>query len=195
MQSGRPPRSSISPRDIKKLTGISRSSVRRVVGLDDLKDRVCTCWASLDQQLISKAVDQWQSQLKAVVQVHGGRTLNSCYKFTEGTLNSCYKFTEGTLNSCYKFTEGTLNSCYKFTEGTLNTCYKFTEGTLNSCYKFTEGAHWTAVTSSRRAHWTVVTSSRTTHRTVVHLAVCCCMLLLLGYRHNHALLLCFAIVI
>ena len=173
MQSGRPPRSSISPRDIKKLTGISRSSVRRVVGLDDLKDRVCTCWASLDQQLISKAVDQWQSQLKAVVQVHGGRTLNSCYKFTEGT----------------------LNSCYKFTEGTLNTCYKFTEGTLNSCYKFTEGAHWTAVTSSRRAHWTVVTSSRTTHRTVVHLAVCCCMLLLLGYRHNHALLLCFAIVI
>jgi len=47
------PESSKSPRDIEKLTGISRSSVRRVVGLDDLKDRMCTCWASLNQQLIS----------------------------------------------------------------------------------------------------------------------------------------------
>ena len=54
------PRSSKSPRDIEKLTGISHSSVRRVVGLDDLKDRMCTCWTSLDQQLISKAVDQWR---------------------------------------------------------------------------------------------------------------------------------------
>ena len=52
------PGSSKSPRDIEKLTGISRSSVRRVVGLDDLKDIMCTCWASLDQQLICKAVDQ-----------------------------------------------------------------------------------------------------------------------------------------
>jgi len=51
------PESSKSPRDIEKLTGISRSSVQRIVGLDDLKDRVCTCWASLNQ-LISKAVDQ-----------------------------------------------------------------------------------------------------------------------------------------
>jgi len=66
------PGSSKSPRDIKKLTGISRSSVRRIVGLDDLKDRVCTCWASLDQQFIAKAVDQWRPRLKAVVQVHGG---------------------------------------------------------------------------------------------------------------------------
>jgi len=67
------PESNKSPRDIEKLTGISRSSVRRVVGLDDLKERMCTCWSSLDQQLISKAVDQWRLQLnlKAVVQVHG----------------------------------------------------------------------------------------------------------------------------
>jgi len=42
-----------------------------IVGLDDLKDRVCNCWARLDQQLISKAVDQWRPRLKAVVQVHG----------------------------------------------------------------------------------------------------------------------------
>ena len=40
--------SSKSPRDIEKLTGISHSSVRQVVHLDDLKDRMCTCWASLD---------------------------------------------------------------------------------------------------------------------------------------------------
>ena len=30
-----------------------------IVGLEDLKDRVRTCWASLDQQLINKATDQW----------------------------------------------------------------------------------------------------------------------------------------
>ena len=28
-----------------------------IVGLEDLKDRVRTCWASLDQQLINKAID------------------------------------------------------------------------------------------------------------------------------------------
>jgi len=33
-----------------------------------------TCWANLDQQIISKAVDQWRPRLKAVVQVHGGHT-------------------------------------------------------------------------------------------------------------------------
>jgi len=47
------------------------------VGLENLKDRVHTCWASLDQQLINKATDQWRPRLKTVV------------KFTEGTLNSC----------------------------------------------------------------------------------------------------------
>jgi len=31
-----------------------------IVGLYDLKDRVCNFWASLDQQLISKAVVQWR---------------------------------------------------------------------------------------------------------------------------------------
>ena len=66
------PGSSKSPIDIKKLTGISRSSVRLFVDLDDLKDRVCTCCARLDQQLISKAVDQWRPRLKAVVQDHEG---------------------------------------------------------------------------------------------------------------------------
>jgi len=66
------PGSSKSPIDIEKLTGISRSSVRLFVDLDDLKDRVCTCCARLDQQLISKAVDQWRPRLKAVVQDHEG---------------------------------------------------------------------------------------------------------------------------
>ena len=45
------PWSSKGPTYVEKLTGISRSSVRRIVGLDVLKDRVCiTCWASLDQR-------------------------------------------------------------------------------------------------------------------------------------------------
>jgi len=41
-----------------------------IVGLQDLKDRVRTCWASLDQQLINKAIDQWRPRLKTVVKVH-----------------------------------------------------------------------------------------------------------------------------
>jgi len=45
-----------------------------IVGLEDLKDRVHTCWASLDQQLINKAIDQWQPRLKTVVKVHGWHT-------------------------------------------------------------------------------------------------------------------------
>ena len=43
-----------------------------IVGLGDLKDRVLTCWTSLDQQLINKAIDQWRLRLKTVVKVHGG---------------------------------------------------------------------------------------------------------------------------
>jgi len=43
-----------------------------IVGLKYLKDRVRTCWASLDQQLINKAIDQWRPRLKTVVKVHGG---------------------------------------------------------------------------------------------------------------------------
>jgi len=38
-----------------------------IVGLEDLN-----CWASLDQQLINKAIDQWRPRLKTVVKVHGG---------------------------------------------------------------------------------------------------------------------------
>jgi len=41
-----------------------------IVGLEDLKDRVRTCWASLDQQLINKANNPWRQRLKTVV--HGG---------------------------------------------------------------------------------------------------------------------------
>ena len=48
-----------------------------IVGLEDLKDKVRTCWASLDQQLINKAIDPWRQTLKPVVKVHEG-TLNSC---------------------------------------------------------------------------------------------------------------------
>ena len=40
----------------------------------DLKDRVRTCWESLDQQIINKSIDQWRDRLKAVVRVNGGHT-------------------------------------------------------------------------------------------------------------------------
>jgi len=43
-----------------------------IVGLEDLKERARTCWASLDQQLINKAIDPWRQTLKTVVKVHGG---------------------------------------------------------------------------------------------------------------------------
>jgi len=43
-----------------------------ISNLDDLKDRVRTCWESLDQQIINKSIDQWRDRLKAVVRVNGG---------------------------------------------------------------------------------------------------------------------------
>jgi len=43
-----------------------------IVSLVDLKNRVRTCWASLDQQFINKAVDQWRPRLQAVIRAHGG---------------------------------------------------------------------------------------------------------------------------
>ena len=43
-----------------------------IVSLNDLKDRVRTCWDKLDQEMVSKAIDQCWPRLQAVVQVHGG---------------------------------------------------------------------------------------------------------------------------
>ena len=43
-----------------------------IVGLEDFKDRVRTCCASLNQQLINKGIDQWRPRLKIVVKVHAG---------------------------------------------------------------------------------------------------------------------------
>ena len=36
------------------------------------KDKMRTCWESLDQQIINKSIDQWRDRLKAVVRVNGG---------------------------------------------------------------------------------------------------------------------------
>ena len=58
-----------------------------VVGLDDFKNRVCTCLASLDQ-LISKAVDHWRPRLKAGVQVYG--PLNSSFLDCLVVVSCCY---------------------------------------------------------------------------------------------------------
>jgi len=56
--------------------GALQQSVYRIPisNLDDLKDRVRTCWESLDQQIINKSIDQWRDRLKAVVRVNGGHT-------------------------------------------------------------------------------------------------------------------------
>jgi len=43
-----------------------------ISNLDDLKDRVHTCWESLDQQIINKSIDHWRDKLKAVIRVNGG---------------------------------------------------------------------------------------------------------------------------
>ena len=41
-----------------------------VSNLNDLEDRVRTCWESLDQQIIKKSIDQWRDRLK----VNGGHS-------------------------------------------------------------------------------------------------------------------------
>jgi len=58
-----------------------------IMGLEDLKDRVRTCWASLDQQLINKAIYRWRLRLKTVAKVHGG-TLNSLSKTAKTLYNN-----------------------------------------------------------------------------------------------------------
>ena len=45
-----------------------------ISSLDDLNNRVCTCWENLDQQIINKSIDHWRDKLKAVVQLNGGHT-------------------------------------------------------------------------------------------------------------------------
>jgi len=40
--------------------------------LDDLKDRVRTCWKNLGQKIIDKSIDHWRDKLKTVVRLNGG---------------------------------------------------------------------------------------------------------------------------
>jgi len=44
----------------------------KISSMDDLKNRVRTCWESLDQQIVDKATDHWRDKLKAVVRLNGG---------------------------------------------------------------------------------------------------------------------------
>jgi len=37
-----------------------------------LKDRVCTCWENLDQELIDKFIEHWRDKLNAVVRLNDG---------------------------------------------------------------------------------------------------------------------------
>jgi len=43
-----------------------------ISNLEDLKDRLRTCWENLDQQMIGKSIDQWCDKLTAVVRVNSG---------------------------------------------------------------------------------------------------------------------------
>jgi len=40
--------------------------------MDDINDRVRTCWENLDQQIIDKAIDHWRDKLEAVVRLNSG---------------------------------------------------------------------------------------------------------------------------
>jgi len=54
------------------LSGVLCSKMCKLTELEDLKNKVRTCWASIDQQLINKAINQCRPRLKTVVNVHGG---------------------------------------------------------------------------------------------------------------------------
>ena len=43
-----------------------------VFSLDDLKDRVRTCWENLNQKIIDKSIDHWPDNLTAVVRLNDG---------------------------------------------------------------------------------------------------------------------------
>jgi len=43
-----------------------------ISSMDDLNDRVRTCWENFDQQITDKAIDHWRDKLKAVVRLNGG---------------------------------------------------------------------------------------------------------------------------
>jgi len=43
-----------------------------ISNLDNLKDRLSTCWENLDQQIIDKSTDHWHDIPKAAVRVNGG---------------------------------------------------------------------------------------------------------------------------
>ena len=81
--------------------GALQQTVYRVpiMGLDDLKNRVCTFWASLDEQLISKAVDQWRPRLKAVVQVHRGH-IEQLFTWLSVVVCCCYLSTGISMHCC-----------------------------------------------------------------------------------------------
>jgi len=68
-----PNRPDLNPVDCA-VWGALQQSVYRIPisNLDDLKDRVRTCWESLNQQITNKSIDQWRDRLKAVVRVNGG---------------------------------------------------------------------------------------------------------------------------
>ena len=75
----RPPNSpDLNPVDYAVWGALQQSVYRKshsslaVSNLDDLEDRVRTCWESLDQQIISKSIDWWSDSLKAVVRMNGG---------------------------------------------------------------------------------------------------------------------------
>ena len=72
----------LNPVDYAVWGGALLQSVYRIPNsnLDDLKDRMRTCWENLDQQIIDKSIDHWRDRLKAVVRVTLD-TLNSCFDY------------------------------------------------------------------------------------------------------------------
>jgi len=70
-----PQQPGLEPYRLRSMGALQQSMYRLTISnLEDLKDRVHTCWENLDQQIIDKSVDQWHDRLKAVVLVNGGHT-------------------------------------------------------------------------------------------------------------------------
>ena len=62
----------LNPVDYAAFGALQQSMYRTPISdLDDLKDRVRTCWENLDQHIIDKSIDHWRDKLKAVVCLNG----------------------------------------------------------------------------------------------------------------------------
>jgi len=61
-----------------------------ISSMDDLNDKVRTCWENLDQQIIDKSIDQWRDKLKAMVWLNDGHIEQLFWLSGSFTVVFCY---------------------------------------------------------------------------------------------------------